>query len=99
MYAKARTMNGVISRDKWQAIKSQYSIYMVVVVMIVVCNLLNENFLSPRNLANISAQISVTTILAFGETLLIICGLLDLSCGSVLALAGVMSVFAFKATG
>ena len=72
---------------------------MVVVVMIIACGMLNENFVSTRNLANISAQISVTTILAFGETLLIIAGLLDLSCGSVLALAGVMSVYVYKETG
>lgn len=91
-------MNNLITSDTWQKIKSRYSIYMVVIVMIIICNLLNENFLSTRNIANISAQISVTTILAFGETLLIICGLLDLSCGSVLALAGVMSVYIFKQT-
>jgi inositol transport system permease protein len=72
---------------------------MVVIVMIIVCNILNPNFLSTRNIANIAAQISVTTILAFGETLLVICGLLDLSCGSVLALAGVLSVYIFKETG
>jgi inositol transport system permease protein len=72
---------------------------MVVAVMIMVCGALNENFFSTRNIANISAQISVTTILAFGETLLIIAGLLDLSCGSVLALAGVMSVYVYKQTG
>jgi inositol transport system permease protein len=93
------TMNNAISRDTWQTLKSRYSIYMVLVVMIIICGLLNENFFSTRNIANISAQISVTTILAFGETLLIISGLLDLSCGSVLALAGVMSVYIFKETG
>lgn len=87
-----------MTRERWQTLKSRYSIYMVLIVMFFVCNLLNENFLSARNIANISAQISVTTILAFGETLLIISGLLDLSCGSVLALAGVMSVYVFKAT-
>jgi inositol transport system permease protein len=92
-------MTNLITSDKWQTIKSRYSIYLVLIVMIVACNLLNENFLSSRNIANIAAQISVTTILAFGETLLIICGLLDLSCGSVLALAGVMSVFVYKETG
>ena len=55
---------------------------------------------SPRkNLKNISTQISVTTILAFGETLLIISGMLDLSCASVLALAGVISVSVYKSTG
>ena len=72
---------------------------MIVIAMIVVCGVLNENFFSTRNMANIAAQISVTTILAFGETLLIICGLLDLSCGSVLALAGTFSVFVYKDTG
>ena len=72
---------------------------MIVIAMIVVCGALNENFFSTRNIANIAAQISVTTILAFGETILIICGLLDLSCGSVLALAGTFSVFVYKDTG
>ena len=92
-------MDNLITRDTWQTLKSRYSIYMVVIVMIIVCNMLNENFFSTRNIANISAQISVTTILAFGETLLIIAGLLDLSCGSVLALAGVLSVYIYKETG
>ena len=92
-------MTGVMSRETWQKLKTRYSIYMVVIVMIIVCNALNPNFLSTRNIANIAAQISVTTILAFGETLLVICGLLDLSCGSVLALAGVLSVYVFKETG
>ena len=92
-------MNNLMTREKWKTIKSRYSIYLVLIVMIIVCNLLNENFLSPRNISNISAQISVTTILAFGETILIIGGLLDLSCGSVLALAGVLSVYVFKETG
>jgi inositol transport system permease protein len=49
--------------------------------------------------SNVTRQISVTTILAFGETILIICGLLDLSCGSVLALAGLLSVLSYKVTG
>ena len=88
-----------LSSEKMQALRSRYSIYLVLIFMIVVCNFLNENFLSTRNLANISAQISVTTILAFGETILIIGGMLDLSCGSVLALAGLMSVYFFKETG
>ena len=92
-------MNNLMTREKWQTIKSRYSIYLVLIAMIIVCNLLSPNFLSARNISNISVQISVTTILAFGETILIIGGLLDLSCGSVLALAGVLSVYVFKETG
>lgn len=85
--------------NAWNIIRARYSIYLVLVVMFLMCVVLNENFLSARNLANISAQISVTTILAFGETLLIIGGMLDLSCGSVLAFSGLMSVYFFKLTG
>lgn len=80
-------------------ITNQYSIWIVLLVMIVISSIINPNFFSPSNLSNVSRQISVSTILAFGETILIICGLLDLSSGSVLALSGVLSVSCFKATG
>lgn len=83
----------------WNVLRTRYSIYLVLIIMFLMCVILNENFLSARNLANISAQISVTTILAFGETLLIIGGMLDLSCGSVLAFSGLMSVYFYKLSG
>ncbi len=83
----------------WSTITKKYSIFFVLLILIILCSLFNHNFLSTRNLTNVSRQISVTTILAFGETILIICGMLDLSSGSVLALAGVFSVSAYKITG
>ncbi len=89
-----------INKQKlWSNIKTKYSIYLVLVALFIVCWLSNENFVSADNLKNISAQISVGTVLAFGQTILIICGMLDLSSASVLALAGVLSVSAYTATG
>jgi len=82
----------------WFQIKRKYGIFMVLVVFFILCSFVNENFLSVRNITNISRQISVTTILAFGETLLIIGGMLDLSCGSVLALSGLISVSIYTMT-
>ena len=73
-------------------------IFLVLAVLFVICSLLNPNFLSFTNLSNIARQLSVTTIVALGETILIICGMIDLSAGSVIALSGVLSVAAFKAT-
>jgi len=67
--------------------------------MVVVSSLLSPAFLSVANFSNISRQISITTILAFGETLLIIGGMLDLSCGSVMALSGLLAVLVYKQTG
>jgi inositol transport system permease protein len=83
----------------WNTAKKKYSIYMVLAVLFIICSVANPNFLSTNNLTNISRQLSVTTILAFGETILIICGMLDLSAGSVLALSGVFAVSAYKSTG
>lgn len=88
-----------IRNSFWNTAKKKYSIYMVLVVLFIVCSTIDTNFLSTNNLTNISRQLAVTTILAFGETMLIICGMLDLSAGSVLALSGVFAVSAFKATG
>lgn len=83
----------------WYTFKKTYSIYMVLLALFIVCSMANPNFLSVNNLINISRQLAVTTILAFGQTMLIICGMLDLSQGSVLALSGVFAVSAYKATG
>ena len=77
---------------------SKYSIYFILLIMIIVSSLLNSNFLTFANFSNISSQLAVTTILACGATMLIISGMIDLSCGSVLALAGVLSVASYKAT-
>jgi inositol transport system permease protein len=83
----------------WHGIKSKYSIFLILISMIVVSTIISPVFLSTENFANISRQISITTILALGMTLLIICGQIDLSAGSVMALAGLLSVMFYKATG
>ncbi len=92
-------MSKVNKQSLWTSIKSKYSIYFVLIVLFLVCWLANENFVSVENIKNISTQISVGTILAFGQTILIISGMLDLSSASVLALAGVLSVSVYKMTG
>ncbi|MCL2034398.1 MAG: ABC transporter permease [Oscillospiraceae bacterium] len=76
----------------------KYNIYLVLIILFFLCALINPNFLSIGNLSNISRQLAVTTILAFGATILIIGGMLDLSAGSVLALAGVLAVDCYKST-
>ena len=76
----------------------RHGILLVLIALFIISSLINKNFLSVRNLTNISRQISITTILAFGQTILIIAGMLDLSCGSVLALAGLLSVSVYKQT-
>ena len=83
----------------WSTLTSKYSIYLILIGMIVISSFLSPAFLSATNFSNISRQISITTILAFGQTLLIICGMIDLAQGSVMALSGLIAVMFFKATG
>ncbi|MCL1993564.1 MAG: ABC transporter permease [Spirochaetes bacterium] len=77
---------------------SKYSIFVILAGVFILSSLLNPNFLSPMNLTNILRQNSVVAILALGQTMLIITGMIDLSSGAVMAVAGVMSIFVFRAT-
>lgn len=77
----------------------KYSIFIVLVAMIILCALLSPNFLSFNNFRNVARQLSVSIIIAYGEMILVISGLIDLSVGSVLALAGVFSIASYKSTG
>jgi inositol transport system permease protein len=86
-------------RAHWANASSKYSIYLVLVAMLVISSLLSPVFFSAKNFSNISRQISITTIIAFGQTMLIIAGMIDLAAGSVMALAGLLSVAIYKATG
>lgn len=80
-------------------IAEKYAILLVLVILVVVASTVAENFLSVRNIFNILRQITVVGILALGEMIVLISGMLDLSNGSVLALAGVLSVSVYLATG
>jgi len=84
---------------KTNQVMEKCSIFIVLLIMIILCSILNKNFLSTNNISNIMKQLAVATILAYGEMLLIISGMLDLSSGAVLALAGVLSVSTYKSSG
>lgn len=88
-----------MNAKKTNQIMEKYSIFIVLFIMIILCSILNKNFLSTNNISNIMKQLAVATILAYGEMLLIISGMLDLSSGAVLALAGVLSVSTYKSGG
>lgn len=78
---------------------SKYSIYLILLLVVVVASFLSPNFLSSDNLFNVLRQVAVITILAYGAMTLIIGGMIDLSAGAVMAFAGVVSVMTYKASG
>ncbi|MDR2494710.1 MAG: ABC transporter permease [Spirochaetaceae bacterium] len=90
---------GRLSPAKISAFLGKYSIFVILVLAVVISSFLSPNFLTVANITNVLRQNSVVSILAFGETMLIIAGLIDLSSGAVLAVSGIISIFVFKATG
>lgn len=78
---------------------NKYSIFVILVAIFIACSIISPYFFQASNLMKVAHQLCVGILLAYGEMLLIICGFLDLSAGSVLALAGVLSVATFKGTG
>ncbi len=78
---------------------SRYGIYIAFAVMCVFFYTQNSMFLTPNNIINILRQISFNAILAMGMTIVIITGGIDLSVGSVLAVAAVVCASLVRAKG
>src|SRR3712207_6063052 len=70
---------------------AEYVIVAAIVLEAVVFATLTPQFLSVPNLINVALSIAITGILAVGMTMVILTGGIDLSVGSVVALAGVVA--------
>ena len=70
---------------------SKYAIYVVFVAMCIVMSILSPVFLTVANLLNVMTQMASIGLLALGVTIIIITRGIDLSSGSVLAVAAVVS--------
>jgi ribose/xylose/arabinose/galactoside ABC-type transport system permease subunit len=77
-------------KSKWTPLLREYGIFLGFALVLVVLSILSPDFRTPRNLLNLVRQTSVHGILAVGMTFVILTGGIDLSVGSLLALAGVV---------
>ncbi|MCQ4088305.1 ABC transporter permease [Saccharibacillus sp. JS10] len=57
------------------------------IILVVIVSILNPAFLEPLNLLNLSRQVAINALIAFGMTFVILTGGIDLSVGSILALS------------
>ncbi|WP_432460703.1 MULTISPECIES: ABC transporter permease [unclassified Agarivorans] len=79
------------SNNNMKRFVSKYAIYVVFVAMCIVMSILSPVFLSVANLLNVATQMASVGLLALGVTIIIITRGIDLSSGSVLAVAAVVS--------
>ncbi len=81
------------------AVYRKYGIFLILVALFIISALINSNFLKPQNLLNILRQISVVTIIACAETMLIVSGMIDLSAGLVCTLSMCLTAGVLAGTG
>ncbi len=80
-----------MNRELARLLKALAPFLGVIICALVFHYLSGGSFLTPRNLSNLSRQVCVNMTLAVGMTLVILTAGIDLSVGSVLALAGMVA--------
>lgn len=85
-----------VKMDKTR-VKKLLSENIVVIVLILLCigfGIASDTFFSVRNVSNILSQMCTNALLASGLTYVIILGGIDISVGSVVAVAGIIASYA-----
>jgi ribose transport system permease protein len=85
------TLQENITKQSLKAFLAKYYIAIAFVVMIIAGSFLSPKFLTITNFRNVSLQLSMAVIIAIGMLFTVISGGIDLSVGSVVALAGCMA--------
>jgi inositol transport system permease protein len=77
----------------------RYGTLLFLLALVAIFTLLNERFLSARNLTNILTEVSIFGIIAVGMTYVILTGGVDLAVGSLLAFASMCGAWAVQRLG
>src|ERR1700726_944439 len=73
--------------------------FFTLVILFVILSIASPNFLTSTNLSSVVRQTAVINIIALGMTVIIIAGGIDLSVGSILALAGLLGAMTMEKYG
>src|SRR5271165_1705203 len=82
-----------------KTVKQVAPLLAAIVVLLTVFRIWVPQFLSLDNLLDLAQQISVNAVLAFGLTLVILIGGIDLSVGAVVALVGTITAWLLPQVG
>ena len=73
--------------------------FLTLIALFVILSIASPNFLTATNLSSVVRQTAVINIMALGMTVVIIAGGIDLSVGSILALAGLLGAMTMEHNG
>lgn len=82
-----------------QLMKKELTMFAIMIVLAIITAVLNPIFLSADNLRNTLRHISMISLFALGEAVLIISGGIDLSIGSVICLVAVLTSYLSMVSG
>jgi ribose transport system permease protein len=97
--ATARTEAGESLGSRAKVLLGQNGALVALVLLSVVMAVLSPVFLSTQNLLNVGVQAAVVAILAFGQTFVIVSAGIDLSVGSIAALASIVTAYTATTSG
>ena len=86
-----KTTSSWLNSDRRRMIVQEYGIFLAFLLLVAILSVSNEFFLTPGNISNVLLQTSINGVLAIGMTFVILTRGIDLSVGSVVALAGMVS--------
>ena len=74
--------------SKWRVLK-QFNTVLILVAIVIISSLISSDFMTGANVSNISRQVAGIGIMSMGMLLVVLTGGIDLSVGSVVAVASV----------
>ena len=78
-----------------KVMKQYGGIFLSLIILCAIFSIMNPRFMSLANFLNVLQQVAVIAIAAFGMTWVILLGEIDLSIGSIIALAGMVAAQCF----
>jgi ribose transport system permease protein len=85
-------MISVLKKINWKKIFINQSMLFVLILLLIILAFVSDKFFTLNNIFNIFRQTGVLGILACGATIVIICGGIDLSVGSILTLSMLVGI-------
>ena len=86
------TRSGIVT-EKFQDLRKKYIMEAVLILLCIILGIAEPKFFTLNNLLNVLRNISMQGIIAFGMTMIIISGEIDLSVGSTVAFSGCLTAY------
>ena len=93
-----QTGGGPLAGNLWRSAPTLGPV-IALVVLIIIFSALNSHFFSLGNATNVLQQAAVLTVLALGETFVIMMGSIDLSIGSTISMVGMLAALLIRDYG